>query len=922
MEEFEIDGKVTKQTDEPLSPQEAGEWALTVRKKVDPRKAAIERLRCAAGKRRQKTSSNPLDTSNINPTYRVTTFNAEADSFNVEGSDGKKLLGRSLSNGNVKSGQKVRSFFAPNGQVVIDVKPKGKGIVIPKPQPKPKKEAEEFWPVTSCFLYSKVKNTEEDLTDNMATDLTSYDAWWTWYPTSNTSQQVIGFAQRSDLMGDYATATDALNNNIKEDRKLKPGNTGAGSGGGADDAAWGSGSADAVIIWYYIGDPSAILPNGKIFKVTGPPTHPSAGNVTDHGPGLVMQVSGAGIASAIFPNEQMGVGPLTRKLKESFPDLGGKIGYAGRIAKWRGQQDYASSSGVYYFRNTPQASVTPQSPVSFPPSYVPGQSPNPWLATNANWFQFGWPDPQYIGCASSAWVNANSSALVGVDCGASIPNDQWYWGGDATPNYGRIDKSNPSGYIGTSGMFVCWQGHKDNAGLAMSFFQAFKDYWGINGSVTVLGTANPFGCGVGAPATGSYPPPPPGPQRFLVRQFGRKAEIWLKVCEKDYPPIELKLPFEFAALLQKYVIQGDTTFISGSKIQHRFNSFGSSMDAYGYTSCLECPHATMSVDDKFIYINISYGAEREWEDPLSRPIPSRLSNLGVGNFSGITSQRKPGKKESGYTYMFVVGEYKYPSQVEIGPRYKADYFSYCQSFKVALPTSSANRTLTIVESQRYRRGEAIQITEKSPDSEFDNKFLIFDFRTDKRENLPLPPGTGINTDFAPWQSPNPEYASFGGLPALLQFQAPGYPINNLIGFNLIEKFYKPQSLWTDMDRIHYHLQESPESFWPVTTILPMGESVAQYKEDQVNIRFLQDGKFGRGGRASSINLPSYFGLTGGPSSPTYTIYADDGTFLLFTSFKEQLIGNGIKDASGLVTKWNRVSTSSFPIFGQLKRNPQ
>lgn len=789
---------------------------------------------------------------------------------------------------------------------------------ITKKNPTIPKKDEEVWPLTSCFLYSKLKGVQEDFTDNIATDLTSYDAWQAAFVTgSATSERVILFTQRSDTMGDYETANDALSNNLKEDRKLKPGNTGAGSGGASDDAAWGAKSPDARIIWYCIGDPENIFPNGKIFKVAGPSTHPSAGNDPTSGPGFAMQVHGSFIASAIFPHEDMGKGPLTKKLKESFPDLGGKIGYAGLIERWRGQQDYASSSGVYYFRNTPSANESPQTPVSFPPGYVQG-STNPWLATNANWFQFGWPDPQYIGCASTSWINAETTAFTGLACGGTIPNDKWYWGGDATPNYGRIDKDNSSGYINSSGMFVCWQGHKDNAGLAMSFFQAFREYWGIPGTVTVLGSVNPFGCGTGGDPGdgGGYPPPPPGLRRFLVKQFGRKAEIWLKVCEKDYPPIELKLPFEFAALIEKFVVQGSpslNTFPNNQ--QNNFLTMGGNYGA-GYALSLECPHATMSVDGEFIYIDILYGAERVWEEPLSKPIPCKLSNLGTGDFSGITWYRQPGHKENGNTY--IIGQYKLPSAVEIAPRYKADYFTYCQSYKIVLPTSATDRVLTIVESQRYRRGETIQLTAQSPDNEFNNKFLIFDFRTNVLEGFKLPSGTGLNTNtFASWQTPNPEYASFGGLPALLQLSFPGYSITSLAYFNAIEKFYKPQSVWTDMDWIHFELQEAPETFYPLNTVLPPGEFVAPNTSQRHHVRFMLDGKFGRGSRAASISVPSTFAYSG-QAAPDYSLYSEY-EFLLFTSFKEQLIGSGIKNSEGLVTQWNRVSTSSFPIFGQLPR---
>ena len=51
---------------------------------------------------------------------------------------------------------------------------------VSKKNPTIPKKDEEVWPVTSCFLYSRIKAIEEDLTDNLATDLTSYDAYQSW----------------------------------------------------------------------------------------------------------------------------------------------------------------------------------------------------------------------------------------------------------------------------------------------------------------------------------------------------------------------------------------------------------------------------------------------------------------------------------------------------------------------------------------------------------------------------------------------------------------------------------------------------------------------------------------------------------------------------------------------------------------------
>ena len=786
----------------------------------------------------------------------------------------------------------------------------------------PKKE-EEFWPVTSCFLYSKLEEIQEDFTDNIATDLTSYDAWQSVYVTgSPTNERVILFTQRSDLMGDYETAIDALNNNLKEDRKLKPGNTGAGSGGAADDAAWGSGTADAVRVWFYIGEPStmaSVATTSKIINVEGPPYHPSSGNIKNSGPGYCLVIGSGFISSAIFPDEQMGNGPLTEELLKSFPDLGGRIGYWGGIAKWRGVTDYAS--GVTYYRHTAFATETAQTPTSFPASYIPGTSQNPWLQTDSNWFQFGWgtiANPMYIGCIVSSHVNVETSFINALSCGAAVPPESWFWGGNTAPYMATIDKYR-YGWDGYNNlMYVCWEGHKDNIGLAQSFFEAFRTYWGLPGSVIKLASCNKFGCEIPAPGGGGgYPSPPPGLRRFLVKQLGKKAGIYLKVCEKDYPPIELKLPFKFAALIEKFIIQGSPGVNGWTNNQTNvFLTLGGNYGG-GYALSLECPHATMSIDGEFIYIDILYGGERVWEVPLSKPIPCKLSNLGASDFTGTTWYRQLAQKES---YALIVGEYNTPNAVERAPRYKADYFTYCQSYKIALPTSPTNKTLTIVGSQKYRRGEIIQLTAKSPDNEFNNKFLIYDFRTDKREDLRLPPSAGPITNFASWQSPNPEYASFGGLPALLQLSDPGYSIPSLAYFNAIEKFYKPQSVWTDMDKIHFHLLEAPETFYPLNTVLPVGEFTALYTTQSHHVRFMLDGKFGRGSRAASIDLPSAFAYESS-SAPTYSTYSNSGRYLLFTSFKEQLIGNGIKNSGGLVVKWNRVSSSSFPIFGQIKRNP-
>ena len=935
-----VEGRPAIETDEPMSIQEANLWAVEQRDKADARKAMIERLKCAAAQRRERKPANPLETLKLNPSYRVGEFNAEADAFNVANSEGKKLLGKSLSNGNVRNGQKVRSFFTPTGRVVIDVKPKGRDIIILKPSVKAPVE-EEIWPVTSCFLYSKLSETQVDFTDNITTDLTSYDAWQSVTVTgSATNERVVLFTQSSTTMGDYVTATDALTNNLKEDRKLKPGNTGAGSGGAADNAAWGANSPDAVIVWFYIGelenDSGATLAkagNGQIFKVSGVSGY--GGNInTEQGPGLCMEMYRQGsISVGLYPINQIGREPLTQYLSRSFPDLGGRIGYWGSIYKWHGMDDYTTGGDrttflyrYYWDGGGPSGGVlsvaargeTPQSPTSVPPDWQPGVSNySPWTLEDAPWYRFGW-DNQRVSCMSAGAIVAVTSAITGsFGCGDTVPYDKWYWSGGIGSSAGALDKR--AYYSSADGMFVCWQGHRENIGMATSFFEAFRTYWGIPGGVKVLRSVNPFGCGTGDPGSGgSYPPPPPGLRRFLVKQLGRKAGIWLKVREKDYPPIELKLPFEFAALVEKLIIQDAPALNGWTNNQANWFATAGSNFGGGSTFSLECPHATMSTDGKFVYIDILYGGEREWEIPLSKPIPCKLSNLGNGDLTGYTWYRQLARKES---YAFIVGQYsRSPITSEISPRYKADYFTYCQSYKIALPTSAKDRTLTIVGSQRYKRGETIQLTAPSPDNEFNNKFLIYDFRTDKQEDLLLPSGiTGSGSNFATWQAPNPEYASFGGLPALLQLSHPGYSIPSFAYFNAIEKYYKPQSVWTDIDKIHFHLLEAPETFYPLNTVLPVGEFTAINTNQSHHIRFLLDGKFNRGSRASSISLPSGFAYANG-QAPTYSSYSNYGRFLLHTSFKEQLIGSGIKNSEGLVTKWNRLSTSSFPIFGQIKRN--
>lgn len=913
-----IDGRPAIETDEPMSIQEANLWALEQRDKADTQKAVIERLRCEAAKRRERTPTNPLQTLKPDPSYIVREFNAEADAFNVESSDGKKLLGKSLSNGNVRNGQKVRSFFAPNGQLVIDVKPRGRDIIIPKPDPKVPVEDADIWPCTVAFLYSRIKSNTEDLTDNGATDITSYDYYQSVYIGTTSAE---GYVQCFDELGDYETASKALTNDYKDNRKLKPGQGGSGSAG--DNAAWGSGSADAVRVWFYIGDPAnlaSVATTNKIIEVKGPPLHPSSGTIKDSGPGYCLVINSGFISSAIFPDELIGDGPLTKELSKSFPGLGGRIGYWGGIARWGGEIDYAF--GVSYFRHAPSGNETFQTPTSLPGSYIPGTSENPWFQTNSDWFKFGWgttENPMYIGCIVSSHVNVETSFMDGLSCGEAIPSESWFWGGDTAPYAATIDRYR-AGWNGYNNlMYVCWEGHKDNIGLAQTFFEAFRFYWGLPGTVTRLATCGRYGCPIGDPdggGGGGYPPPPPGPPRFIIKSFGRKAEIWLKVCRQNDPPLEIKLPFEFAAIVEKLQILGGATFSSNGS-NNIINTFLTANSVnFRLHSIVETPHATLSIDKEFAYVNISYGAERIWEDPLTYPIKLRKEGNGVSRIVG----EKPTQ------YNGIVDEYVFQSfgtNWQTEPRYEKDCFSYCQTYKIKLPTNE-DKTLTLVESQRYKRGEIITLTANSPDTEFDQKFLIVDFKTERYENIPPPPGVPLTDEIARWTNPSPSHASFGGLPALIQFPFIGsYSVaaQRHIPVQYMPKFYKPQSVWTSLDRIHYQLQEQPRLFLPINEVLPPQVFVSlDTSSHPVDVIFDLDGKFGRGARAEKISHPSAFGnassFSQGYTASGYLQYQ----YPLFLSFEQQLIGNGLL-TNGKLTNWYRIADSSFPIMNQLKRNP-
>lgn len=787
---------------------------------------------------------------------------------------------------------------------------------ITKKNPTIPKKDEEVWPCTVAFLYSRVKPNREDLTDNGATDITSYDYY---QPVYNGTTKAEGYVQCFDELGDFETAEKALADDYKDNRKLKPGQ--GGSGGAGDNAAWPSGSADAVRVWFYIGDPAkltSVATTKKIIEVKGIPTHSFSGNIQNSGPGYCLVIESGSISSAIFPDEQMGDGPLTKELSKRFSGLGGKIGYWGGIAEWHGEIDYASN--VSYFRHAPFSNETFQIPTSFPESYIPGEGQNPWLRTDSDWFKFGWgttENPVYIGCIVSSHVNVETSAITGLSCGEKIPSESWYWGGDTAPYSATLDKYR-TGWNGYNDlMYVCWEGHRANIGLAKSFFEEFRIYWGLPGIVTKLATCGRYGCPIGDPDEGGgYPPPPPPPPRFIIKSLGRKAEMWLKVCKENDPPLEIKLPFEFAAVVEQFQILGGATFSSGGS-NNIANTFltGSNVNVVLH-SIVETPHATLAIDKEFAYVNISYGAERIWEVPLSYPIKLRKE----GNSVFRTVGEKP------TTYNGIVGEYVFKSfgtNWQTEPRYEKDCFSYCQSYKIKLPTTE-DKNLTIVESQRYRRGELIDLTANSPDTPLDQLYLIVDFKTERYENIPPPPGANTTDEIARWTNPSPDHASFGGLPALIQFPFQGsYEANQQrhIPVQYMPKFYKPQSVWTRMDWVHFQLQEKPRLFLPINEVLPPQVFVTPDTGNHpVDVIFDLDGKFGRGARAEKISHPSAFGSVSSFSQGYTTSGYLQYQYPLFLTFKEQLISNGLLE-NGQLTKWYRVATSSFPIMNQIKRNP-
>lgn len=799
---------------------------------------------------------------------------------------------------------------------------------ISKKNPTIPKKDEEVWPVTGAFLYSKIKPNMEDLTDNglAAGNETSWD-WngFTAFSSSDPASVAYLFGQQFNTLGDYATASDALNNVLKPDRLIIPTGSGGGSSGAARDDAAG-GSVDGVTVWFYIGEPNTLDTNlvdansGEIFKVSGSSAYPDNVN-TEQGPGFCMQMMSLGTTSlALYPIVSIGSEPLTQYLKSSFPDLGGRIGYWGNIFSWHGMQDY-STNRTSLFREywsgipgVPADDSPAQTPTSYPPDWD-SQGPSPWTYENNDWYKYGWDNPNTrISALSGGAIVVVNSALTagsGFSCGDTIPNDKWAWSLGVGASRGALEYLG----FGAYGMFVCWSGHIDNIGLAQSFFEAFRVYWEIPGSVKKLRSCNPFGCELGGGGGGGgYPSPPPSApgQRYLAKYWGRKAEIFLKVCRQNDPPLELKLPIEFAACVEKVDVIGGGSFGSGSN----FNSQKSIPLSRNYWQmvgnedpfALEMVHGTLSIDDTFAYIDIFYGGERIREDPLTKPVAIKLANSGFGP-GGSFRERRMGTCNN----EDIVGDYavRVPALTRPNePRVLKDCFGGCHSYKVKLPTD-ADKNLTIVAHQKYKRGEVISLTAASQDNEFNDKFLICDFRTDVRQIL---------RNYFYITDPNPEFASFGGLPALVQ--TPLYRDDDMENFAL--SFYKNQADWTQLDWIYWQLQEGPRQFNPLNTVLPLGVEIANPSDGPTGVFFEFDKKFGRHGRAECIIPTASFGYNGtytGGQPAQYRLQGNNSysSYLPVVSFSEQLKGNGIKE-NGQIVKWYRVSASSFPIHGQLTRN--
>lgn len=805
-----------------------------------------------------------------------------------------------------------------------------------KKPPKPLiKKAVSIYPCTVALLYTKLKPEMELLTDNCATEVTSWDYFNS--PTRGTpgtpsEETAFGFRQRCDDFGDYVTGADAVTNKIKESRKPKPKPPGGGETGSGDSNAWPSGDEKAVIAWYHITaedeSSNGLWPgaDGKRFKAENVSTHPDS-IAPESGPGECMEVWRGSKGVGIFPDLVFGQEPFSAYLKKTaFPELGGYIGYTGGINIWHGVQDLAGT-GIVYSRPYPMNGWPAQIPISFPSEFS-GEPWEPWFYTDGSFYSFGW-DLYPLNIFSSGFVSVELSALLNPELGCNVILEQedWYFSGNSPYGggvFGGGQFGNSSG-LGGTGMFVCWKGHADHLSMFKSFLEAAKDYWKIgdpynilaNPKVTFLGAVNPYGCVVGDPTGGGgggggggFPPAPPVTEpRILLDTYGRKAEVWLKVCRQEDPPLEIKLPFEYIALVEQIRCPSDWEMYSQGNFKDRYataelmGGFGTNYNTFG----CDMIHATVNIDEKgeFAYVDILYGAERVFQQPFTTVIPSRLSNVGKGpghDSYGFAS-RNAGTKHNG----FVEGEWVAPNTVEEIARVRGDYFSFCQSYKIQLPTKSS-KTLAIVASEKYKRPEPITLSAGTPDNEFNNKYLICDFRTERVDNIPSPEGGSAK---APWQNPQPYFATFGGLPCLFQVDKYNYYRHEQWVITQGEPYYKAPEDWTDLDHIYFELMERPEIIWGESD-LPTNVFIAQIGSgSQGTIKFNLDGKFQRQGRCEVILHADYFGLRWGDIEQ----YDNVTNFPLSVEFKEQMIGNGIIKG-GVLTKWFRIATSSFPVFDQ------
>jgi hypothetical protein len=384
-----------------------------------------------------------------------------------------------------------------------------------------------------------------------------------------------------------------------------------------------------------------------------------------------------------------------------------------------------------------------------------------------------------------------------------------------------------------------------------------------------------------------------------------------KACHRNDTPLELELPFEYAAVVEKRVILGGGSFNNGAafesgKTQNLLQTHGLCYSSSGYdTAGLENPHATLAIDDEYAYIDILYGCERIFEQPLTLPVKSRLRNQGFGGVD-INVSHIPGHANE-YTHqisgVMSPGSTSTPSM----PILIKDVFTSCQSYKIKLPTKD-DKTLTIVGSQKFKRGEVNTLTSKNPDWEYTQKFTIHDYRTSA-----APLFVAFNTPR--FVQPNPDFATFGGLPALNQFVS--IDPNNINNFQ--QKFYKNKSDWSNLDWVYFQLMGSPRQFNPLTEVLPSGVYVHSNELYRATI-FDSDRKFGGHSRSEKVMPVTAFGNTTKQVNNKYGDLVNTALFPLVIPFTEQLLGNGLIK-NGVLTKWYRVTPSSFPLMGQFKRNP-